>query len=270
LFEPLEATEPRAQLDLVAVAATPRDSQPDDDRAQRTAPVRVAHAHEPPTASTLPEHGAAPDVGGGTPPSSRRSYVTKQIVSLDRREPRSTSPALEHSQVFTTAGLRAQEPPFAQVAPMPRQLAVLQPAPVPRPPGAAIPQPADRVTKRELPLDPRPEQRLTVNRQASVLQRAVGPLTPPVEAKQAFATGGTLAPARAPLAPGMIARMQSQAPPPRAQTSQVTAQAPVHITIGRVEVRANVAAGDARSTRRPIAPSLSLDDYLSGRNGHSR
>jgi hypothetical protein len=41
----------------------------------------------------------------------------------------------------------------------------------------------------------------------------------------------------------------------------------IHVTIGRVEVRAITAPGPPRSPAPPAAPKISLDDYLKRRNG---
>jgi hypothetical protein len=45
---------------------------------------------------------------------------------------------------------------------------------------------------------------------------------------------------------------------------------PIHVTIGRIEVRATTPAADRPIRRAPPQPRLSLEDYLSGRRGGAR
>jgi len=51
--------------------------------------------------------------------------------------------------------------------------------------------------------------------------------------------------------------------PPRRQPAEAPA---IHVTIGRVEIRATVAPGQEKK-RAPKAPALGLDAYLRQRNG---
>jgi hypothetical protein len=44
----------------------------------------------------------------------------------------------------------------------------------------------------------------------------------------------------------------------------------IHVTIGRIEVRATPAPASAPPSRPKPAPTMSLDDYLRQRNGGSR
>jgi len=71
--------------------------------------------------------------------------------------------------------------------------------------------------------------------------------------------------------PALLVR--SQGGPGALQPNGIVATppAPVHVTIGRIEVRANPPAADRTPVRRPPAgPRMSLDDYLNGRRGGSR
>jgi hypothetical protein len=67
-----------------------------------------------------------------------------------------------------------------------------------------------------------------------------------------------------PALPLAKAQLAAQTPPPAA----ASAPAPVHISIGRVEVRASSAAAESGSrTSRPSEPRLKLEDYLRQRRG---
>jgi hypothetical protein len=58
---------------------------------------------------------------------------------------------------------------------------------------------------------------------------------------------------------------------PRSNGPAAPPPAPVHVTIGRIEVRATTPAADRPPVRRPAPqPRLSLEDYLSGRRGGAR
>jgi hypothetical protein len=59
-------------------------------------------------------------------------------------------------------------------------------------------------------------------------------------------------------------------PPPAADPDEA-APAPIRIHIGRIDVRATIAAPQPPSSRlAPQAPRLSLDDYLRTKNGGVR
>jgi hypothetical protein len=57
-------------------------------------------------------------------------------------------------------------------------------------------------------------------------------------------------------------KLNAQQEPPPAPT--------IHVTIGRIEVRATPAPSSALPSRPKPAPTMSLDDYLRQRNGGSR
>jgi len=76
---------------------------------------------------------------------------------------------------------------------------------------------------------------------------------------------------RLPVPPALLAR--SQAAPRALQSNGLAAPppAPVHVTIGRVEVRATSPAADRPPARRPPAgPRMTLEKYLNGQRGGSR
>ncbi|MCB0231261.1 MAG: hypothetical protein KDH90_19445 [Anaerolineae bacterium] len=73
----------------------------------------------------------------------------------------------------------------------------------------------------------------------------------------------TIAAARPAMADAAAAgRLTAQPEPPPAPT--------IHVTIGRIEVRATPASTAASPSRPKPAPTMSLDDYLRQRNGGSR
>ena len=90
------------------------------------------------------------------------------------------------------------------------------------------------------------------------------------------ATNARLVRSRAhiPADPALPAWMVRSHAGPRASQGNATVAsppAPVHVTIGRIEVRASAPAADRPPARRsPAGPRLSLDDYLNGRRRGSR
>jgi hypothetical protein len=58
--------------------------------------------------------------------------------------------------------------------------------------------------------------------------------------------------------------------PTVARPSTATSPPPIHVTIGRVEVRAILPTPQSPRSAPPPAPKLSLDDYLKQRNGGGR
>jgi hypothetical protein len=90
---------------------------------------------------------------------------------------------------------------------------------------------------------------------------------PPVKASVPLLQSGP----RIPGPPALLVR--SQAGPPALQPNGIEAPppAPVHVTIGRIEVRATSPAADRPPVRRPPAgPRMTLEGYLNGRRGGSR
>lgn len=65
----------------------------------------------------------------------------------------------------------------------------------------------------------------------------------------------------------LLARVAQRSLP---QAEPANQPPPVHISIGRVEVRAASGAPERSRERKPGGPRLSLDDYLRGRNGGGR
>jgi hypothetical protein len=113
------------------------------------------------------------------------------------------------------------------------------------PPGDMAPYEADRVMNRP-PLVP-----LSIEEQGSAARRAIREV---VENRQAEPeVSAQPAPASWPEAPSL-----SETPPPA-----------VHITIGRIEVRASLPA-EKPAPAHPAAPKLSLDEYLRQQGGGRR
>jgi hypothetical protein len=80
------------------------------------------------------------------------------------------------------------------------------------------------------------------------------------------------APARAVVSPSIAPRLAPAAPSRRTALAEGTGPAPsaavepvVHVTIGRVEVRAVQASAAKPATTRPREPRMGLDDYLARR-----
>lgn len=95
----------------------------------------------------------------------------------------------------------------------------------------------------------------------------------------AFARGDSPAGSRVPLlrsgpripAPPALIVRSSEGRGRRSNESVATSPAPVHVTIGRIEVRASAPAADRPPVRRGTPrPRMTLDDYLNGRRGGSR
>jgi hypothetical protein len=107
---------------------------------------------------------------------------------------------------------------------------------------------------------------------ASADPAITGPAPTPPGGPPATASMPVLSPGpRIPGPPPVLVR--SQAGPGAQQPNGIAAAppAPVHVTIGRVEVRAALPAVERSPVRRPPAgPRMTLDDYLHGRRGGSR
>lgn len=119
--------------------------------------------------------------------------------------------------------------------------------------------PASALPSRKSPVQaPLPVASMPVQRRPSAALHA------PVAAPASSALQPRLPPMPRPAAATTTARRVIAAAPP--------APAAVHVSIGRVEIRAVAAPSTARSPRgaQTHGPKLSLDDYLKARNGEQR
>lgn len=127
-------------------------------------------------------------------------------------------------------------------------------------------RPASPVASGSLAAPPR----FTPQAPRNVDGQPAGPAMPGAPGSLAHAVSALLAPrVTSPLAqagPATIGRDRG----PRPNGPAVSAPAPVHVTIGRIEVRATAPAADRPIRRAPPQPRLSLEDYLSGRRGGAR
>jgi len=72
---------------------------------------------------------------------------------------------------------------------------------------------------------------------------------------------------RVPGPPALLVQSQRSADLSRIGGTSAVSPPPVHVTIGRLEVRANGPGADRPPARRSAGPKLTLEDYLHGRRG---
>jgi hypothetical protein len=204
---------------------------------------------------------------GAPVPAERTIVVDRATLHAQRGAseavPVQTQPAAMDRTVHDTARVPARASPAPAPAPAPVRPAVSAAQAIP----GALPERPPRVTvASELPTaqpvrpgrerDPRQSDESPIPRRAERPAPAAPPRAAPrapyVRAMQPPAAYRAAAPARA-----------------AAAVTQRAALAPVHVTIGRIEVRAAPAAPASRREHTG-APKLTLDDYLRQREGGAR
>jgi len=239
-----------AKMPLIAVAPTdvgPR--QPAIERASHPVPLPppatrdpIADAEQPPGSETL------------TQAQPRRKHTPIGNAAERRTTPEAMP---RHFDATPTAALRHADVSDSTTATQVRRV-----GPEKKP--SALPQPSSAQARVEAA--PRPRDRAT---HPSVLEPrtdASAPETPRDHAHDA-------SPAPAPTQAQAILKPRLPYPEPVAQSAQPSASLPteptVHVTIGRVEIRA-VAAAATPTRAAPPKPALSLSDYLQRRDGGRR
>jgi len=209
----------------------------------------------------------APDSGPAAAPAPRtdRLDATGPHSGATSDSARARRTAAPDSARSHTAAARAAAPGSAPADAVQRRASAPDVARPPLPVTGQAPQPDPTTADR-----PRP----TVSEEALPPRSRVDGSTPPATDTRPSAIAPRLgdAPARGALAP--TATAFTDAPPlPRARGAQpAPAREPeVHVTIGRVEVRATAEAASPprREASRP-APALPLDDYLRHRRTEGR
>jgi hypothetical protein len=146
--------------------------------------------------------------------------------------------------------------------------------PSPAPPEFRREEPAESGQQKETRSPARFRPETNVPSISSLKERLAGGRAPVGEAEP-----GTGAQANQPLSPlpdrarivvqPQVATRRPSPDSSRAAVAAASANEPpaIHVTIGRVEVRAITAPAPPRSPAPPAAPKISLDDYLKRRNG---
>lgn len=243
LFEPAQglALAASAELTLGREGDSPID--PTISESLR----RSAQEGSPATTGDLP----AP------PPQSTRETTTQPVEAMTSPQRRATpprQPVLSESTV---------EP--APLPPTPQSTRKFEPAPV-----ATLQTVAAAPTRRPPAIheDAKPGRR--VDEAAPSIASDVQSTSLPTTA--ASRPSGALE--RRPTSSNLpiIARANANVAPARRPATAAAPAMPasVHISIGRVEIRAVTTAAEKPRTSTPAAPRLSLDDYLRARNGASR
>ena len=214
-----------------------------------------------------------PDMFSATP----RSQPTPRLIEPSADEARLSEPAAPQRQpghVVQPTPAAANRPPRAdeveiQTAPA-LQRRVIERVIVPQllPPPAAqptpVPAPQQRVIEQTIVLEPsrsadslRPASSPQVVEQPRVVPAPIGVQPTPPHAQSVASTPSIIQPARR-ATPATIA------PQPAASTPTI------HVTIGRIEVRATPPPSRQTQSKSAPVPTISLDDYLRGRSGGRR
>lgn len=182
-----------------------------------------------------------------SPTEPSNGKTTEQAVARIRPEPPDSPPEISET-------LAARRPASQPKAESPTRSIIVNkliapPAHLPDAPPVSIKKASDNNLSAPVahpPTAPRPVERRET---AAPLRPLVGPRPP-----QTFLPVQPVRPSR-PASPGMAPRLPPPAGPPA-----------IHVTIGRIEVRANAAPAPSRP-RRAAVPILNLEDYLRGRAG---
>jgi len=186
----------------------------------------------------------------GAPPTEERTPESPGTVPAHPRVPLS-----EAATPVQTLSPRAESLNIVQHAPAERRAPTLPLSPTHAAPKAPTPPPLTSETPR-----PQPALQARDGRQAASRAEPVVPAVLPT--KIGPDVSRPLAPPR-PL-PAPFASVAPLPVTPQTARSEAAGPAPIHVTIGRIEIRAANAAASI-PTREPAAhaaPRLSLDDYL--------
>ena len=253
-------------------------SEPSPAGAPRRSERSGARDDEPRPAFAALDHGSLePDAQPDAAP------VTASIALAPA--PEIEDPGREHGDPAWSARHRADDEPHVFAAPIAHRdveptarlvpsLAIALPERPRRDQGA---QPQQRSTGRLQRHAPALDGDAVRGTPRASAARAASP--DPATAAPALAAHGGAPATNAPVlrsgprVPGPSALLvQSQRPADLSRIGGIAAAAPppVHVTIGRLEVRANGPGADRPPARRSAGPKLTLDDYLHGRRGGSR
>lgn len=174
---------------------------------------------------------------------------------------------------------RAAEPPSAASAlaePIVEQIAVREPArQAVSAPNAQAPQ-NPRVTPASQPrMDnereshPRNRRDATKIVEIQISQPALAP-SAPMPATIRPATQPSILATTSPISSASTNASRITDHAPRISPPAAPAPPPIHVTIGRVEVRATAPSQPAQTPRRTAVPIMTLDDYLAERNGKAK
>ncbi|MGN6706159.1 MAG: hypothetical protein ACTHJO_08875 [Rhodanobacter sp.] len=199
------------------------------------------------------------------PARPRDASPARPVAPNAAPPPRALAPVPESIAPRTARNTPAEHAPL----PMPERVAADAPrAPMPPPPRAAVPvramsaEPAraasapERAAASSPSVSPR-QSRVAPARQEAVRTPAPGGALLPAPVPVFATTGGTPAPVR----PGHAAAMHSTRNAQADHGNRAGSEPVVHVSIGRLEVRAAPAAA-APPRRREEAQPSSLDDYL--------
>jgi hypothetical protein len=212
--------------------------------------VRKLNAPRPQIAPHRAPYAAAPGTG-----------VEEIVEELLIAPPRRTNPELDRNASPPALDERPKTPTYAEAQDFPAAPSVSQTAPV------AVPVSAPPAEDAE----PTPRQRIVMRRR---LHRAAAPPQPPDRSAEPIVEEIVETTAPASLAPrGERRERIHRTPPVLAVVERETADRPelhaplpsVQISIGRIEVRANVAAPPKPERPAPFRPRLTLEDYLTQR-----
>jgi hypothetical protein len=246
LFEPASGEEP-----------IPQPSQPLEQVEETYAPPRPPElSREPPPSAVKPamhradtlaleQPSVEPETAAPTAKRGSRSAEKPAVEdppSVERR-PASRDAALAAGSEPSFPARDAREPPFsAQDTPLPRHSSGTRPE-IKKLESAATPTPSVPIVERIRPVETRP---LAPARQPTIDR--------PAEAADVFR------PPPPPLPPP-IARVRER---PRQSQSRAEKQAEptIHITIGRVEVRATSEVEPRARRKEDVSPVMTLEEYL--------
>lgn len=252
----LETTEYRP-----APAAT---KQPASLASQMAAPIMLAASADlvqPAVSSQQPSQAESAPPGPAVVPTTMPAHP-QQVMHPPLQPPQPALPERVVIERIVSASLPVLPPPppapQAPVLALPAERMVIEQVPAPASPIGAVPkvQPTPSANPSPLIREVMIERVIAETPSMDSLdERPVisAPLTRPAAPTQVLAQPSVV--------PAQQRQQELPAPPPPAQTIQVT--------IGRIEIRATQPASQTRSTRT-TSPALSLEDYLKSRSGGSR
>lgn len=229
--------------------------QPHADRPQPLPDMLSATPRRQPAPRLIEPSADEAPLSEPAAPQRQPAHVVRPVPAAESRPPRGNT-----AEIQTTPALQRRVIERV-IVPQPLPPPAAQPAPIPAPQRRAIEQTILSEPARSADsLRPAPQ----VVEQPLVVPATTGVQpTPPLHA-QLIETQPSLVPTPSIIQPARRPLPATIVPQPAASTPTI------HVTIGRIEVRATPQPSRQAQPRSAPVPTISLDDYLRGRNGGRR
>ncbi len=201
-------------------------------------------------------------------PLQRSPTATSPIFDMPMQAEQSEQPPRD---VIATPRHRAVQPPSLVVEPSADEAQPSEVVAPRRQPALVMPQPLSSLTAQTTPALPTSTSEKPPRGYVALQSQMTLALSAPRDVQPQFLAHSSLLMAQPPLksiSPSI--QPTRRAMPPAVVPQPATAETTIHVTIGRVEVRATLAPAPATKLTRASAPVMSLDEYLRARSGDQR